>query len=417
MPTATPSVVCPDCNGARLNHYPSHVLHWSKDGTHLVFNVGGRLLVVDTEGIGVREVIDTDPRPGAEGAYNGFYADLSPNGDRIVYRQGPVTREGRGYTQFDIAIVGVDGTGQEPLTDSAAFASHPVWSPDGTRVAFIRESTASGFPVGLYGPESLDDVRLATWLLASDGYLPRLRIFHAATRVGLFAPVWSPDGKHLAYVAYEGPYEDARPQLALYTVPNDGPILGSDVTRIGDAMGRPSWSPDGDVLAVARWSDGRSNRSLIYTIGADGVGYRELVQTHGALQLAWSPNGQELLIVPAESEPYVLAVDSNDAQTAWLNPTGGRATQAAWSPDGSTIALYYGPNGGGSSAPHVLAVVNRNGSDLRLLAWKGKREESVWHASSGVTCIPDALWPTWNQATAPYSYGFPRCEEGKAETS
>ena len=44
-------------------------------------------------------------------------------------------------TGYEIGVIEVDGTGQVRLTKNGDFDSLPVWSPDGTEIAFVGHSS------------------------------------------------------------------------------------------------------------------------------------------------------------------------------------------------------------------------------------------------------------------------------------
>ena len=84
----------------------------------------------------------------------GFTADVSPDGSRIVYSSCEFTIEERPSryivywsdypfvdTGYEIGVIDVDGTGQVRLTKNGDFDSLPVWSPDGTEIAFVGHSS------------------------------------------------------------------------------------------------------------------------------------------------------------------------------------------------------------------------------------------------------------------------------------
>ena len=363
-----------------------HFIHWAEGGTHLVFDHDDLILALDVAGAHVREVADVDPDYQESGLYDGlyrfeygFYADVSPDGSRVVYSTCeyiPDELEPWQYSAgYEIAAVNIDGADKERLTENERFDHYPVWSPDGTQLATVANTSVYGSrdeePFG-------DSVRLV--IISPD--IPGRDIDRLLTTewVALYPPVWSPDGQRLAFIANDREIGDYR-IADLYVIGSNGEGL----TRIGETTAPATWSPDGEELAFASLY---GDAPIIYAVRPDGTGRRTVwrgeLNIHPApniypepvslvSQVSWSPDGSELLFLAGGSyrarkegfyTDYAYLVRSDGTDPRRLAP-GILSTQAAWSPDGSRIALYlpgryYQPGG------HIVTI-SRDGTDLRFL--------------------------------------------------
>jgi Tol biopolymer transport system component len=118
---------------------------WSPDGSVIAYDqwraVAGRPGVFDI-GLSVMNRDGTNQRPILAVTKRRDIASQSwsPDGKRLVVELISGRPHGRdGGRQSDIAIVNADGTGLRPLTRTAANETEPVWSPDGTRIAFASD--------------------------------------------------------------------------------------------------------------------------------------------------------------------------------------------------------------------------------------------------------------------------------------
>ena len=361
-----------------------HFLHWTPDGSQLVFDFDENVWAVDREGTRLRSVVDANPGFYDPGYYRdspiplnfhyGFHADVSPDGSMIAYstcrypNDSPHAEDDPRYGfGYEIAAIGIDGTMRRRLTANwEFFDSHPAWSPDGTRIAFIRSPTR-------YGDFEWSRARIYTMSADGSGITDVMGDVKAG--LSLIPPEWSPDGGRLAFVAGG----------RLHTVRSDGLVL----REIARTTTVPSWSPDGEELAFGR---SREWESTIYTAKADGTGLRERWRgrandySQPISQVSWSPDGSEFLFVAGGV--YVVSTDGSglrrllDQPRVWweirLNPVisnhTGR-TLAAWSPDGSRIAVYYpediAPLDHRDSGGQLFTIA-RDGTDLRILVGPDK---------------------------------------------
>ena len=319
-----------------------HFLHWTEDGSHLVFSLDYQTWTFNIEHSQVRLAADEDWM-----GY-GFYADVSPDGSSIVYSTcEPSAYDSyfeRNIDLYEIATVNMDGSGYRRLTENQYFENYPVWSPDGAEIALIRRE-------GPWRHYETAHPSVRLYIITAKGGVGRVGRLGSTDRLALYPPVWSPDGQWLAFIANDG--ECCPRERVLHTVRSDD----SELTRIGETTAPATWSPGGEELAFAAVE---GEEAVIYAVRADGTGQRTIWRSGPddpstpVSQVSWSPDGSELLFT--SDHLYVIGSDGSG-----LRPLGPRSgiIRAAWSPDGSRVAIYY--------VDYLLVTVARDGTDLREL--------------------------------------------------
>jgi Tol biopolymer transport system component len=106
---------------------------WSPDGTKIAFH--GRPTVSETSDIYVMNADGTDVRKLTDNTYPAGTPDWSPDGTKLVFTRYLGPDEGR----YEVYTMNADGTNEKRLTDNGTVEDQwPVWSPSGTRIAFMR---------------------------------------------------------------------------------------------------------------------------------------------------------------------------------------------------------------------------------------------------------------------------------------
>ena len=138
------------------------VLTWSSGGAGILFGYGGALWLAD-DMMGNYYMLEAIPDPGPEELVFGYYADISPAGDKVAYtscefpqnvaaggKYPAVSSEvGPPSANYDIVVgdLGKDGRhgiiNNTRITNTSRRLDHyPVWSPDGTWIASLSMDRA-----------------------------------------------------------------------------------------------------------------------------------------------------------------------------------------------------------------------------------------------------------------------------------
>jgi Tol biopolymer transport system component len=167
---------------------------WSADGTKLLYRrtpenplvQDGEIWVLDIEG-SAADPTQPVTQPVLALAGDERYPSSSPDGTQIAFRHGDDLIEPSG--DEEVYVMDADGTNVRRLTNNADFDSAPSWSPDGRLVAF---ESAPG-PTLLPGVEPAEkDV----YVMHADGTHVRRLTDSPGLDEG---PVWSPDGTKIAF--------------------------------------------------------------------------------------------------------------------------------------------------------------------------------------------------------------------------
>jgi Tol biopolymer transport system component len=265
-------------------------------------------------------------------------------------------------TRRHLVVANADGSDQHTIGDSIFFqiySSGFSWSPDGSEIAYTTVVDPAQRPwrakLRVVGVADGSEVALAEERL---GYLP----------------VWSPDGKTVAFGSFVGQLDaEGKGEAELFLMDSDG----NNVRQITDRPGTdlpPSWLPDSSRIV---WSGttvpsdpSQTATSVLFMMD---VASGQITELGEGSDPVWSPDGRHIAFVLAEKPPPgVLRLQTNlDIYT--FNVETGERTQLTqdrasdewptWSPDGQRIAFVSTRD----NAQGEIYVMNADGSDIRRL--------------------------------------------------
>lgn len=291
---------------------------------------------------------------------------LSPDGRTIAYTITSIDRSKNSYAS-SIWLVQSAGGSPKELTGPGHSDSQPHWSPDGKYIAFSSDRG---------GHHSLCVVDVATWQVKEIAPWPGTNRFISKAGDSLS---WSPDSKHIAFVAAEPdaktPQSDprviTRTQYKTRTSYSDDKNMHIFVASLGGEMVREltsgnhdehsiSWSPKGDEIAFLSNYEPDPDARLNYDIFAVNVNtgaVRQLTQTPGVeYSPVWSPDGSSIVYTCTTRELTTIDSVAEDTHVWVIGRDGGtgheitgsfdrRCFDTQWSPDSKYVYFLAGDHG------------------------------------------------------------------------
>ena len=341
-------------------------VYWADDSSKLVFDHDEKIWAIDSRGMVLDQVVDMNPQD--HESPSAFHADISPDGSMIAYStcqyMGQKFYYGEDFLRprYEIAVVSIDGSVRKRLTQSDVFDGYPVWSPDGGSIAFVSS---------WWDTYRVDGAVVS--IADSRSGITRAEISVPPLHAHLSRPAWSPDGRHVAFVAVPRGYSIT--DRAYHTeVPHSLHLASTDQSgeepvKVTEIASPVSWSPDGHRIAFA---NREGDSLLLSTIAPDATDLRRIHtitswanfegrrgQYESRIDtVSWSPSGDHIAFSCDEGICIVDLEGNVVGQSSF-------GTVAAWSPDGTKLALRrvgWIPNGEG-----LIATMAPDGSDERVL--------------------------------------------------
>jgi serine/threonine protein kinase len=298
-------------------------LAWMPDSRHIV--LGLTSLGTSESHLWMADVRRDEAWLLTRGTGSESYPSSSPDGAHVAFSEG----------ESDYDVIEVFDKGTRRLFGAARNESDPMWSADHRLLAYVTDRAGQD-EIWVGGADGSSDHRALvaqsffgddhTIMLASPAFSPDgtriayqrnaqkpvwpLRIWISQTAGGppvpllpptiegyQSAPTWSPDGQWIAYADWT----DREWRLAKVRVGDDHPIV---LRRDGIANAAPAWSPRGD------WITWETDRGFLL-VSPDGARERALSAEHW-LAHTWAHDGSRVFGI-RETEDLRLSLVSLDA--------------------------------------------------------------------------------------------------------
>jgi dipeptidyl aminopeptidase/acylaminoacyl peptidase len=258
---------------------------------------------------------------------------VAPDGRSVAY----VAEAGGARQLFTLSL---GGGYPVQLTAFEKDVSDPRWDPSGERLAFVKET--------------------AIWVVDADGGRATRVADHPA---GNTSPRWAPDGERLSFLSRRRGWT----QLWLLDVPRPARGRPPAVEKLAEPkcltpgaydIEDPVWSPDGRRLAYvsSRSSDLRTQQILVLDVegfAGSGTASASIVagQESWACGPRWTPDGSAIVFVDDRRgwmDVYVVDVGADggagectrltDGELEHGDPSGSESLSPRVSPDGRHVA-------------------------------------------------------------------------------
>ena len=266
--------------------------------------------IVGTDGLG--------PIDGRLPERLGDSPEWSPDGQWIVFHTSQYDNVLTERDNSAIYLMKSDGSQRRRITDREGYYYGPIWSPDGTRVAFEADHQ-------IY-------ILAIECLLRAEECDPEPMFLVEGS-----APDWSPDGRRMVYESVDN-------DITVVNLDGTGkPVTLTPARNSSQGPSRtPQWSPGGERIVFSAY---QVDHSDIFVMNADGSGITNLTNGSGSSSHpSWSPDGSKIV--------FVSTRDHSEEKLGW------------WEPVVPTSLYLMNSNG-----THVVRISQRDDEHVLWYAW------------------------------------------------
>lgn len=239
---------------------------------------------------------------------------------------------------YEIYVMLPDGSKQTRTTNNPASDTHPIISPDRTRILFVsnRDGNSQIYVMGLDGS---GQTRLSN------------------NNFNDFNPAWSPDGNHIVF-------SSKRTGVSEIFVMDAAGTNQTQLTNDPSDDDNPFYSPDGSKIVYDAKSTDGTTRS-IKIMNSNGTGQTDLTN-NGAVNYdpSFSPDGSRISFISNKSGSFeVYQMNANGTGQTRLTNLGTTTFSPRYSRDGRWIVFVGQQNGVGQ-----VFIINSDGGGQQNLS-------------------------------------------------
>ena len=170
----------------------------------------------------------------------------------------------------------------------------------------------------------------------------------------IMSPMWSPDGRRVAYVSFESD----RPAVYVQEIATG---RREQLTNFKGLNGAPAWAPDGQRLALVLSKDGNPE---IYTLNIITRQLSRMTNHFGIdTEPAWTADGTGIIFTSNRGgKPQIYQVNVATLQVERVTFDGEQNTRGRVSPDGKSLVMVHQRGG-----TYHLAAQDLKTGNLRIL--------------------------------------------------
>jgi TolB protein len=252
----------------------------------------------------------------------------------------------------EIYIADYDGANPRRITANRSLNIFPVWSADGKALAYTS-----------YRRNNMPDIFVS---YIYEGRPPETPA-KGTERVHNFLPAWSPDGSKIAFMTNR----DGNPEI--YVINRDGSGVRR-LTNHPNIDATPTWSPSGNQVA---FTSDRSGSPQIYVMDADGLGQPRRITTleSWADRATWAPAPHNEIAFASRTGPgYDIKIyDMATGDVRQITNGEGSNESPAYSPTGRHLAFTSTRLG-----KQQIFTIGRDGNGLRQITREGNNFHPSW---------------------------------------